>query len=246
MGEVFVEEAVRVVCENGNEIMWDDILAFRTFKTLSDALAYVKEKRLDVFSYYKNELLCVTFLSKLIDFNHLRRDIMLPILQHLLDDAKQRGVLEKCAQSPCWVSVEHSVVYKPIAVLLSARDLVHFVPYLVVLYDFNAWCVRNKDVKRNTFEHCKSCNSYDYLPDLLDCIRPPMTVFNTDKKRYTFSFWQVIDGYESAGDVCRAMVWCCSRQNMGGVWDDLRHLVAERWDYRVDSAKTSSSKRIKL
>ncbi len=48
-----------------------------------------------------------------------------------------------------------------------------------------------------------------------------------------------------AGDACRAMAWCCGKENAGGVWYDLWVCVAERWDYRADEWE-SREKRIKL
>lgn len=246
MATSFVEESVRAICENGKQITWDVILAFRTFKTPFEARTYVDKWSLDVFSYYKNELQCVTLLSKLIDFNPQRPDVFLPIIQHLLDDAKEKGVLAKCAQSPCLVSMEHSVVYKPFSVLIRAPNRRQFIPYLVVTHEFDWWCVRNRVVARTAIQDCAFCFNPDGdMAVLLDCIRPPALSLS-GVKAYSMDVPLTIDRYTLAGDACRAMAWCCRKENAGGVWYDLWVCVAERWDYRVDSHEVvRTAKRLK-
>jgi hypothetical protein len=229
-----VAEAVRVICENGKEITWDDILAFRRFRTATEAREHVKRRSLDVFSYYKNDLLCVTLLSKLMDFCHLQRSVILPMIKQLLDDAKEKGVLEKCAKSPSWVSIESSVVYKPIAVLMSAGELAQFIPYLVLLHAFDDWCAYIRDTQRTVFQWDRVAFLYEYVTVLLDCIRPPMFALNANKHK-TIVFRKATNQYAAAGDACRSMAWCCGKENAGGVWYDLWVCVAERWDYRTDS-----------
>jgi hypothetical protein len=244
----FVEDAVRVICENGKEISWDDIMAFTKFKTVPDALARVKECSLDVFSYYKNELLCVTLLAKLIDFTALNEDIITRIIQHLIDDAKQKGILEKCAGSPCWVSMEHSVVSTPVVALIRrARNVGQYIPNLVVMYAYDWWCIQTKFFKRTAIQDCLFCHNYYCLAHLLNCIRPPSSILPRIG-RYSLPFWKVIDQYGAAGDACRAMAWACSKENTGGVWYDLWVCVAERWDYRAESweERGVSEKRLKL
>lgn len=246
----FVEEAVRVICENGKEISWDDIMAFLKFDTVPDALSFVKEKRLDVFSYYKNELQCVTLLSKLLDFFHLRPCITVPVLEHLVEVAKHAGVLENCAQSPCWVSMQHPMVCKPIAVLVQSGALVHFVPYLTTLYDYDGWYQRYEHTQYSVFDLMRYVGiSTAYFPVLLDSFRPPASIFKSHRKEHQLApCWKVLDAYVAAGDACRAMAWCCGKENAGGVWYDLWVCVAERWDYRADSWEESgeSEKRLKI
>jgi hypothetical protein len=246
----FVAEAVRVICENGKEITWDDVMAFGNFNTVPDALSFVKEKRMDVFSYYKTEQRCVTVLSRLLDFYHLRPCIMVPVLEHLVEDAKHAGVLEKCAQSPCWVSMQYPMmVSKPIAVLVQSGALVHFVPYLTILYDYDGWCQRSEHLRYSVFVLMRYVGiSTAYFPALLDSVRPPVSIFTSYRKEHQLApCRKVLDAYAAAGDACRAMAWACRSENAGGVWYDLWVCVAERWDYRADSWADAevSEKRLK-
>lgn len=240
----FVEEAVRIICENGKEIAWADVMAFTKFKTLPEALAYVTKKHLDVFSYYKNDLQCVTLLTKLIDFNYLQPDVTLSIIQHLLDNAKEKGLIENCARSPCWVSMEHCDVFKPIAVLIRhSRRLPSIVPYLVVLHEHDWWCSRNTVVVHTVFQDCVFFGNHQYMTVLLDCIRPPIHALS--KAVSSREFQRIMHQYTAAGDACRAMAWCCRKENAGGVWYDLWVSVAERWDYRAESWECRQ-KRLKI
>lgn len=229
------KDAMLALCERGNEITWDDIMAFTKFKTLSEALLFIKDRRMDVFSYYKNNVMCVTLLAKLFDFNRLRPNIITPTIQHLLDDAKQKGTLEQCARTPCWVSLDNRAVFMPIAVLIRtrARDVIQFVPYLVVQFDVSWWCTRNTIGTHNALADCTFFNNPQCLAAILDCVRPRLPFCK--KGWHSDELQKIYELYADAGDACRAMAWCCGKKNAGGVWYDLWVCVAERWDYRADS-----------
>lgn len=241
----FVEEAVGVICENGKEITWDDIMAFTKFRTVTEALARVKERSLDVFSYYKNERLCVTLLAKLIDFTFINPEILVPSVDHLFEVAKVNETLEKCTQSPCWVSSEHSSVFKLIEVLMRARGRVALIPYLIVPFEYDAWCSRNSFGVHYVISTCIFYNLPDHLACVLDITRPPVSSIKTVRAANRIE--QICHLYGAAGDACRAMAWACGKENAGGVWYDLWVCVAERWDYRAESweSRVVSEKRLK-
>lgn len=239
-----IEEAVRVLEGNGKGISYDCYHQFTVLSTTQSRLEYMKQNQLDVFSWVGTHRPYTTLLAELLldaVFIHPERRAWCCI-DLLLRDAKRKGTLERCMRSPCYVTTR-GIIAKPVALLMEVGDCVGRLEDFVVKDDL-AWCVFYSCSGRqaSVFEQCVEYERTTCLKYLLEYLRPPDFV----PRVYCLSrIDDIAKRYEAIQKGCAALAWCCSRQNMGGVWDDLRQTLIERWDYRVDEWE-SREKRIKL
>lgn len=231
---ITIEEAICVMRENGKhfDIMdFDDIL---DAETLDVALEHVTRLGVDVFSYNETANIYRTFLGDAFSHRLIAKseEVLFGIIQFLLDDAKKRGVLEKCARSPAWITVNNELVIKPLSLMLQSDDLIQFAPSLLICED-GWWCKSVQDRLFGTFYECIQFGRERCYAFFLDTLRPRRV--DLPQKVYATALECVLERYISCSEASLAVAWCFSRKNMGGVWEDLQLLVAERWDYRVDA-----------
>jgi hypothetical protein len=228
-----IAEATRVLEGNGKGISYDCYHQLTALSTTQSRLEYMEQNQLDVFSYVGTHCPYTTLLAELlldaVFVNPERREWC--CIDLLLRDAKRKGTLERCMRSPCYVTTR-GIIAKPVALLMEVGDCVDRLEDFVVKDDLD-WCVSysSSGTQTNVFEQCVEYERTNCLVFLLDYLRPRAFV---PRDRCSPRIHEIARRYDIVQKGCAALAWCCSRQNMGGVWDDLRQTLIERWDYRVD------------